>query len=86
MKLYLGNLPKQINDEKLNEMGAAYGKPESASVVMDRKSGESKGFGFIEFASDDEARAAITGLDGSEVDGQAIKVSEAKPKTEPVRN
>jgi RNA recognition motif-containing protein len=80
MKLYVGNLSKQINDSQLNELATPYGTPTSANVATERSSGESKGFGFVEFASDDEARAAITGLDGRDVNGQALKVNEAKPR------
>jgi RNA recognition motif-containing protein len=80
MKLYVGNLSKQVNDAQLNDLFTPYGKPLSAVVVTERTSGESKGFGFIEFSTADEARAAITGLDGRDVNGQALKVNEAKPK------
>ena len=80
MKLHVGNLSKQTTDEQLNELATPYGAPTSAVVVKDQKSGESKGFGFIEFASDDEANAAITGLDGREMEGKSLKVSEAKPR------
>ena len=80
MKLYVGNLSKQITDAQLNDLAVPYGKLISANVATERSSGESKGFGFVEFASDDEARAAITGLDGRDVNGQALKVNEAKPK------
>ena len=80
MKLYVGNLSKQINDAQLNELGTPFGKLISANVATERSSGESKGFGFIEFTTADEGRAAITGLDGRDVNGQALKVNEAKPK------
>jgi RNA recognition motif-containing protein len=80
MKLYVGNLSKKVNDAQLNELAVQFGKPISANVATERSSGESKGFGFIEFGSDDEARAAIKGLDGREVEGQALKVNEARPK------
>jgi RNA recognition motif-containing protein len=82
MKLHVGNLPKQVTDAQLNDLAVPYGTPVSANVATERKSGESKGFGFIEFTSDDEARAAIAGLDGHELEGQALKVSEAKPRRE----
>ncbi|HEX6099696.1 MAG TPA: RNA-binding protein [Thermoanaerobaculia bacterium] len=80
MKLYVGNLSRQVTDAQLNELAAPYGAPVSAQVATERSSGESKGFGFVEFGSDDEARAAIAGLDGREVNGQALKVNEAKPR------
>lgn len=80
MKLYVGNLNKQINDAQLNELALPFGTIVSATVATDRSSGESKGFGFVEFSTADEAKAAITGLNGREVEGQALKVDEAKPK------
>lgn len=88
MKLYVGNLSKTITDAQLNELVTPYGVPVSAMVATE-KAGGSKGFGFVEFGSDDEARAAISGLDGREIDGKAIKVNEARPRgeaaTEPVK-
>lgn len=80
MKLYVGNLSRQVTDAQLNELASPYGKPVSANVATERGSGESKGFGFVEFGSDDEARAAITGLDGRDVNGQVLKVNEARPR------
>jgi RNA recognition motif-containing protein len=80
MKVYVGNLSKQVNDAQLNDLAVPYGKLLSANVATERSSGESKGFGFLEYGSDDEARAAITGLDGRDVHGQALKVNEAKPR------
>jgi RNA recognition motif-containing protein len=80
MKLYVGNLSKQVTDAQLNDLAVPYGALISANVATERTSGESKGFGFVEFKNDDEARAAITGLDGRDVNGQALKVNEAKPR------
>jgi len=80
MKVYVGNLSKQVTDAQLNELAVPYGKLVSANVATERSSGQSKGFGFLEFSSADEARAAITGLDGRDVNGQALKVNEAKPR------
>jgi RNA recognition motif-containing protein len=80
VKLHVGNLSKQVTDSQLNDLAVPYGKVVSANVATERSSGESKGFGFVEFGSADEARAAITGLDGRDVNGQALKVSEAKPR------
>jgi cold-inducible RNA-binding protein len=80
MKLYVGNLSKQITDTQLNDLAVPFGKLISANVATEKSSGESKGFGFVEFTNDDEARAAITGLDGRDVNGQALKVNEAKPR------
>jgi RNA recognition motif-containing protein len=81
MKLYVGNLSKQITDAQLNDLAVPYGTLISANVATERSSGASKGFGFVEFTNADEARAAITGLDGRDVNGQALKVNEAKPRT-----
>ena len=85
MKVYVGNLSKQVTDVQLNELASPYGKPVSANVATERSSGESKGFGFIEFGTDDEAKAAITGLDGRDLNGQTLKVNEARPRKEAVR-
>ena len=85
MKVYVGNLSKQVTDVQLNELASPYGKLISANVATERGSGESKGFGFIEFGTDDEAKAAITGLDGRDVHGQALKVNEARPRKEAAR-
>ena len=80
MKLYVGNLSKQVTDTQLNDLASPYGALISANVATERSSGASKGFGFVEYGSDDEARAAIAGLDGRDVNGQALKVNEAKPR------
>ena len=79
-KLYVGNLPYSVNDQKLNEMFSAVGEVTSAKVITDYDSGRSKGFGFVEMANDDDAKKAITQLDGKDFDGRAIKVNEARPK------
>lgn len=80
MKLYVGNLSKQVTDAQLNDLAAPYGPLLSANVAVERNSGGSKGFGFVEFTNADDARAAITGLDGRDVNGQSLKVNEAKPR------
>ena len=80
MKLYVGNLSKQVTDAQLNDLAVPYGTLVSANVATERSSGDSRGFGFVEFSNADEARAAITGLDGRDVHGQALKVNEAKPR------
>ena len=80
MKLYVGNLSKQVTDAQLNELAKPYGTVVSANVATDRASGESKGFGFVEFSNADDAKKAITGLDGRDVNGQALKVNEARPR------
>ena len=79
-KLYVGNLPYSVNDQKLNEIFSAVGEVTSAKVITDYDSGRSKGFGFVEMANDDDAKKAITQLDGKDFDGRAIKVNEARPK------
>ncbi len=81
MKLYVGNLPFETTDAQLNEMAKAFGAPSSAEVVKDKATGQTRGFGFVEFASADEARAAIAGLNGKDVNGRILKVSEARAKT-----
>jgi RNA recognition motif-containing protein len=80
MKLHVGNLSKQVTDAQLNDLAVPYGKLISANVATERSSGESKGFGFVEFSTAEEGKAAITGLDGRDVHGQVLKVSEAKPR------
>jgi len=80
MKLHVGNLSKQVTEAQLGELAAPFGTVVSANVATERSSGASKGFGGIEFGTDDEARAAISGLDGKDVNGQALKVSEARPR------
>ncbi len=81
MKLYVGNLSKKVSDSGLNDLAIPFGKIVSANVATER-GGESKGFGFIEYSSDAEGRAAITGLNGRDVEGQILKVDEAKPRKE----
>jgi RNA recognition motif-containing protein len=81
-KLYAGNLSYEVTDSTLEQMFAAFGTVESAQVIIDRDTGRSKGFGFVEMKSDQEAQAAITGLNGKEIDGRALTVNEARPRTE----
>ncbi|MDO8311207.1 MAG: RNA-binding protein [Sideroxyarcus sp.] len=81
-KLYVGNLPYSIGDDQLRDMFAECGSVESASVVMDRMSGRSRGFGFVEMASDAEATQAIETLNGKDMDGRALVVNEARPMTD----
>ena len=80
-KLYVGNLSYSIDSARLEELFAGCGTVESANVIMDRETGRSKGFGFVEMSSDSEAQAAIEELDGQDCDGRALKVNEAKPMT-----
>jgi RNA recognition motif-containing protein len=79
-KLYVGNLPYSTTDDSLKEMFAKCGTVESASVITDKYSGQSKGFGFVEMSSKQEATEAIAKLNGSQVDGRALNVAEAKPQ------
>jgi RNA recognition motif-containing protein len=81
-KLYVGNLTYGVSDSALQQMFEPFGTVVSAQVIMDRDTGRSKGFGFVEMKSDQEAQAAIAGLNGKEVDGRALTVNEAKPKPE----
>jgi len=79
-KLYVGNLDYQVDNVTLDRLFATYGKVESADVINDRRTGQSKGFGFVEMSSNEEAKAAISGLDGQEHGGRALKVNEARPR------
>ena len=81
-KLYVGNLPYSVSDSDLQQMFEAHGTVQSAQVIMDRDTGRSKGFGFVEMGSDQEAQAAISALNGKEVEGRALTVNEARPKPE----
>jgi RNA recognition motif-containing protein len=81
-KLYVGNLSYSVRNSDLEEMFAVHGTVQSAQVIMDRDSGRSKGFGFVEMESDQEARAAIAALNGKEHDGRALTVNEARPREE----
>jgi RNA recognition motif-containing protein len=81
-KLYVGNLTYEVGDGELQQLFEAFGTVQSAQVIMDRDTGRSKGFGFVEMGSDQEAQAAIAGLNGKEVSGRALTVNEARPKTE----
>ncbi len=82
MKLYVGNLSYSLNEDDLRDLFAPYGNLESVIVIMDRDTGRSKGFGFVEFANDTEARAAMSALNGREINGRALTVNEARPRTE----
>jgi RNA recognition motif-containing protein len=79
-KIYVGNLSYDADNMTLDEMFKAHGTVVSAQVIMDRDSGRSKGFGFVEMGSDTEAQAAIAALNGKELNGRAINVNEAKPR------
>lgn len=79
-KLFVGSLAYSATDDDLRDAFAQFGTVDSASVIMDRESGRSKGFGFVEMSTDEEAKAAIAGLDGKELAGRAISVNEARPR------
>ncbi len=81
-KLYVGNLAYSVTDSALQQMFEPFGAVASAQVIMDRDTGRSKGFGFVEMGSDNEAQAAIAGMNGKEMDGRSLTVNEARPKTE----
>ena len=81
-KLYVGNLSYDTTDSALEQMFAAHGTVQSAQVIMDRDTGRSKGFGFVEMSSDQEAQTAINALNGQQVGGRSLTVNEAKPREE----
>ena len=78
--IYVGNLPYDTTDAKLEETFTSFGTVERAKVIVDRVSGRSRGFGFVEMGSGEEAQAAIESLNGSEMDGRTLVVNEARPK------
>ena len=80
MKVYVGNISNSTTDAEFNDLAKQFGTPESATIVKDRGTGQSRGFGFIEFKSTAEAQAAIAGLNGKEVGGRVLKVNESQPK------
>ena len=82
IKLFVGGLPYSVNDDELQAAFAVAGTVASAKVITDRETGRSKGFGFVEFENDDEGKAAIEQLNGSDMGGRSISVSEARPKEE----
>lgn len=79
-KLYIGNLSYEVGSSDLEALLSPHGTVQSAEVIMDRSTGQSKGFGFVEMASDSDAKAAITALNGQEHGGRALTVNEAKPR------
>lgn len=80
MKLYVGNLSYGTNEEELRRVFETHGELSSVAVIMDRETGRSKGFGFVEFVNDEDAKAAIAAMDGREVGGRTLKVNEARPR------
>ena len=81
-KIYVGNLSYETDNASLDQMFKPYGTVTSAQVIMDRDSGRSKGFGFVEMGTSDEAAAAINALNGKDVNGRAVTVNEAKPRVD----
>ena len=79
-KLYIGNLPFSTTDADLEDVFGQYGIVESANVITDRDTGRSRGFGFVEFENSEEAQAAQAALDGSDLDGRALRVNEAQER------
>lgn len=78
-KLYIGNISRTTSNESLTQAFQAFGNVISATILKDRDTGESRGFGFVEYEKDEEATAAIEGMDGKDLDGRALRVSEARP-------
>lgn len=79
-KLYVGNLSYNVNNSELEEMFAPHGTVESASIITDRDTGRSKGFGFVEMGTDQQAQSAIDALHGKEIGGRSLTVNEARPR------
>lgn len=87
MNIYVGNLPYSVTDDDLRAAFAEFGDVASAKIIMDRYSGRSKGFGFVEMDNDTEAEEAIKSLDDSDLQGRKLRVNQAKPRTDsPPRN
>jgi RNA recognition motif-containing protein len=85
MNIYVGNLAREVSDEDLRRAFEAYGQVESANVIKDKFSGESRGFGFVEMPAKAEAQSAIEGLNGSDLKGRNLNVNEARPRREGAR-
>lgn len=82
MNIYVGNLSYKINEDDLRSAFEAFGQVESAAIIKDKYSGQSKGFGFVEMPSAEEAQSAISSLNGKELKGRPIKVNEARPRSD----
>ncbi len=82
MKLYVGNLPFSATEDELGDAFGEFGAVSSVKIINDRETGRSKGFGFVEMNNDEEAKAAMSNLDGKEFSGRNLKVNEAKPREE----
>jgi len=81
MNIYVGNLSRDVTEDDLKQAFEAFGQVESANVIKDKFSGESRGFGFVEMPSKNEAQSAIAGLNGKDLMGRVVNVNEARPKT-----
>jgi RNA recognition motif-containing protein len=82
VNIYVGNLSRDVSEEDLRQAFAAFGAVATVSIIKDKFSGEPRGFGFVEMPTKEEAQAAITGLNGTDLMGRALNVSEARPRTE----
>ena len=82
MNIYVGNLSYDVSEEDLRQAFAAFGQVSSATIIKDKYSGQSKGFGFVEMPSAEEARSAISQMNGKELKGRALNVNEARPRPE----
>jgi RNA recognition motif-containing protein len=82
MNIYVGNLPYQVDGAELQQIFSQYGQVKNASIIMDRETGRSRGFGFVEMANPDEAQQAIIALNDKDFNGRPLKVNEARPKAE----
>lgn len=80
MNIYVGNLPYSVTQDDLRDLFGEYGEISRANVIMDRETGRSKGFGFVEMPNDSEAKAAIDGINDKDVQGRNLRVNEAKPR------
>jgi len=80
MNIYVGNISYNLTEDELRKAFSAFGDIKSASIIRDKQTGTSKGFGFVEMPNDEEAKAAISGLNGKELKGRALSVNEAKPR------
>ncbi len=81
-KIYVGNLAFSATENSINDLFSQHGTVDSCQLIIDRETGRSKGFGFVEMSTDEEAQNAITSLNGQEVDGRSLKVNEARPQAE----
>ena len=82
MNIYVGNISSQLNEEEMKKEFSSYGEITSVSLIKDKFTGENRGFGFVEMPKEEEAEAAIAGLNGKELKGRELKVNKARPRTE----